>query len=68
MCGASGRETRGNGNSKMSNENSLKRVARPQVDAIIVGAGFGGLYALHRLRQLGLSARVFEKGSDVGGV
>lgn len=52
----------------MSNENSLKRVARPQVDAIIVGAGFGGLYALHRLRQLGLSARVFEKGSDVGGV
>jgi cyclohexanone monooxygenase len=36
-------------------------------DAIIVGAGFGGLYALHRLRQLGLRARVFERGDGVGG-
>src|SRR5919201_6609944 len=36
-------------------------------DAIIVGAGFGGLYALHRLRQLGLRTRVFERGAGVGG-
>jgi phytoene dehydrogenase-like protein len=33
----------------------------------VVGAGFAGLYMLHRLRGLGLSARVFERGSDVGG-
>jgi cation diffusion facilitator CzcD-associated flavoprotein CzcO len=33
----------------------------------VVGAGFAGLYMLHRLRQLGLSARAFERGSDVGG-
>jgi cyclohexanone monooxygenase len=33
----------------------------------VVGAGFAGLYMLHRLRGLGLSARVFEQGSDVGG-
>ena len=39
----------------------------PSVDAIIVGAGFAGLYMLHRLRELGLSAIVFEQGSDVGG-
>ncbi len=38
------------------------------VDAVVVGAGFAGLYMLHRLRQIGLTARVFEKGSDVGGV
>jgi cyclohexanone monooxygenase len=38
-----------------------------RVDALIVGAGFSGLYMLHRLRQLGLSARVIETGSDVGG-
>jgi len=38
-----------------------------QIDAVIVGAGFAGLYMLHRLRQLGLSAVVFEQGSDVGG-
>jgi cyclohexanone monooxygenase len=37
------------------------------VDAVVVGAGLAGMYALHRLRQLGLSARVFETGGDVGG-
>ena len=37
------------------------------VDAVVVGAGFAGLYMLHRLRQQGLSAQVFEKGTGVGG-
>src|SRR5947209_19629998 len=37
-------------------------------DAVIVGAGFSGLYMLHRVRDvLGLSARVFEAGDGVGG-
>jgi len=36
-------------------------------DVAIVGAGFAGMYMLHRLRQLGLSAVVFEAGDDVGG-
>jgi len=37
-------------------------------DAIVIGAGFAGLYALHKLRdQLGLSVRVYEAASDVGG-
>ena len=39
----------------------------PDVDAVVVGAGFAGLYMLHRLRSMGLSVRVFEKGSGVGG-
>jgi len=38
-----------------------------QVDAIVVGGGLGGLYALYRLRKLGLTARAFEAGSGVGG-
>jgi cyclohexanone monooxygenase len=38
-----------------------------EVDAVVVGAGFAGLYALHRLRGLGLSARVYEAGDGVGG-
>jgi len=38
-----------------------------EVDAVIVGAGFAGLYMLHRLRGLGLSARVFEAGDGIGG-
>ena len=36
-------------------------------DVVVVGGGFAGLYALHRLRGLGLSVRVFEAGSGVGG-
>jgi cyclohexanone monooxygenase len=36
-------------------------------DAIVVGAGVGGLYAIHRLRKLGLKVRAFEAGSGVGG-
>src|SRR6202795_2007608 len=36
-------------------------------DAVIVGAGLAGLYMLHRLRQAGFSARVYEAGSGVGG-
>ena len=38
-----------------------------QFDAIVVGAGLGGLYALHRLRGLGMSVRVYEAGGGVGG-
>jgi cyclohexanone monooxygenase len=38
-----------------------------RVDVVIVGAGFAGLYALHRLRGLGLTAQVFEAGDGVGG-
>ena len=37
------------------------------LDLIIVGAGFAGMYMLHRARGLGLAARVFEAGSGVGG-
>ncbi len=37
------------------------------VDAVIVGAGFSGLYLLHRLRKAGFSTRVFERGGGVGG-
>ncbi|MFV8262580.1 flavin-containing monooxygenase [Mycolicibacterium peregrinum] len=38
------------------------------VDVVVVGAGFAGLYALHRFRQQGLSVRVFEAADGVGGV
>ena len=38
-----------------------------QFDAIIIGAGVTGLYQLYRLRQLGLTVRVYEDGAGVGG-
>ena len=36
-------------------------------DAVVIGAGFGGMYMLHRLRQKGFRVRVFESGKGVGG-
>ena len=36
-------------------------------DVVIVGAGFAGMYGLHKFRAQGLSVKVFEAGSDVGG-
>ncbi len=36
-------------------------------DVVVVGAGFAGMYMLHRLRGLGMTALVFEQGSGVGG-
>ena len=46
----------------MTNQSST-----PDVDAVIVGAGFAGLYSLYKLRELGFTARAFEAGDDVGG-
>jgi len=40
---------------------------RAQFDAIIVGAGFAGLYMLHKLRGMGMTARIYEAGTNVGG-
>src|SRR5947209_4472512 len=39
----------------------------PRFDVLVIGAGFSGLYMLHRLRQLGFRARVLEKAENVGG-
>lgn len=41
--------------------------AARRLDAVVVGAGFSGLYALHRLRELGLRVRVLEAADRVGG-
>jgi cation diffusion facilitator CzcD-associated flavoprotein CzcO len=42
-------------------------VHESRVDVIVVGAGFSGLYMLHRLRQQGLTVSVLEAAPDVGG-
>jgi cyclohexanone monooxygenase len=41
--------------------------AAARFDAIVIGAGFSGLYMLYRLRRLGYSVRVYESGDNVGG-
>lgn len=50
----------------MAQESS--EAGRTVIDAVIVGAGFAGMYAIHRLRGLGRSLRCFEVAGDVGGV
>ena len=44
-----------------------ERESGTQFDAVIVGAGFAGLYMLYRMRKLGLTAQVYEAGDGVGG-
>ncbi len=47
---------------------SIERTPTTHFDALIIGAGFSGMYMLHSLRdKLGLSARVLEAGNGVGG-
>jgi hypothetical protein len=42
--------------------------ADTNVDCLIVGAGFGGVYLLHHLRKAGYSCKIFEAGADLGGI
>ncbi|PGY12951.1 NAD(P)/FAD-dependent oxidoreductase [Bacillus sp. AFS031507] len=46
----------------------MKSTQNNNFDAIVIGAGFSGLYMLQRLREAGFSIRVFEANGDVGGV
>jgi cyclohexanone monooxygenase len=53
----------------MTTETAAARAAETgaHFDAVVVGAGFAGMYMLHRLRGLGFTARVYEAGGGVGG-
>jgi len=51
----------------MSKPEGIGAMPNSDLDAVIVGAGFAGLYMLHRLRGLGVSARIIESAGGVGG-
>lgn len=51
----------------MSNAQQNGSTPTASYDAVVVGAGFAGMYMLYSLRELGLSARVYEAGDGVGG-
>ncbi|WP_395001379.1 flavin-containing monooxygenase [Sphingomonas sp.] len=46
---------------------ALSHARSSEVDAVIVGAGFSGLYMLHRLREQGFTTRLIEAADGVGG-
>jgi len=48
--------------------NDVKNQPVKEVDAVILGAGFAGLYMLHQLKSKGFSTIVYETGDGVGGV
>src|SRR4051794_35961578 len=63
-----------NGRAKTANRHPIREIPMStsdsgpaRFDAIVVGAGVGGLYAIYRLRKLGLKVRAFEAASGVGG-
>ena len=51
----------------MPDATQTRPVIEAQYDAVIVGAGFGGMYQLHRLRGLGMTAKVIDVAKGVGG-
>lgn len=52
----------------MAEDQMTSSAGAQTLDAVIIGAGFHGLYQLYRLRQLGFSVKVFEAGADLGGI
>lgn len=53
----------------MDSKNQPRRASGPieRFDVVVIGAGVSGMYALHHLREMGLSVRVYDGASDVGG-
>ena len=50
-----------------SNDTQGAATSARRYDAVIIGAGFAGMYAIHKLRKLGFSVLAIEAGTDVGG-
>ncbi len=47
---------------------NVNKTSGADVDAVVIGAGFGGMYAVHKLRdEQGLSVQAYDNGGDVGG-
>ncbi|MDE0886279.1 MAG: NAD(P)/FAD-dependent oxidoreductase [Myxococcota bacterium] len=45
----------------------MKNESTEHYDVVVIGAGVSGMYALHHLREMGLSVRVYDGASDIGG-
>ena len=61
------RAPRRRGRRRQGGDHAVSEPVAVDTDIVIVGAGFGGLYAIHRFRNDGWSVRCFEAGDGVGG-
>ena len=52
----------------MTSNNMAQNNPTRRLDVVVVGAGFGGMYAVYKFNQMGLKIQGFEAGSNVGGV
>jgi cation diffusion facilitator CzcD-associated flavoprotein CzcO len=52
----------------MASSDETNRGDAQRLDVVVIGGGFGGLYAIHKLREMGFSVLGVEKGGGVGGV
>lgn len=43
-------------------------IVTEELDALVVGSGFGGVWLLYHLRKLGFKVKIFEAGQDLGGI
>ncbi|MEQ9451197.1 MAG: NAD(P)/FAD-dependent oxidoreductase [Pseudomonadales bacterium] len=53
---------------KIMNQHETENSEPEMLDALIVGAGFNGVYQLYRLRQEGYSVRIFDSAAELGGI
>src|SRR6201992_12646 len=67
MLIATNKNLEGEQMSILESASARRDVAGRETYVVVVGAGFGGMYMLYRLRGLGLSVRVYEQGDGVGG-
>ncbi|KAL0940462.1 cyclopentanone -monooxygenase [Colletotrichum truncatum] len=61
-------KSRLNGHNNLFNENDHISKTEMDYDVLIIGGGFGGVYALHQLRKLNFRAHIVEAGAALGGV
>ena len=51
-----------------ANNPSTTSAAPKRLDVVVIGGGFGGMYATYKFREMGLKIQAFEAGGDLGGV
>lgn len=61
-------QTHANGTNGHTNDTNGVDQDVLELDAVIIGGGFAGVYLLHRLRQNGFKVKIIEAGSAVGGI